>query len=375
MNTQEENARILERAFPVPPENFDFAVRKALEEVQSMQKKHVRRTAILIAVLVLAVTGSALAIGQSIGVFNFFTGMISDDYLSVQPDAYDLVKHDLASYDFEHVTVSIKEAVYDGEMLRVVISTRDRAATAPFKANDEYGYLDNFVFEAADKDNIRWNIMDWMYIDGKDVCPEGETGAICGEENGEVLQYIQTYIDRSTLGDTFTVGFPLVKPGTPDGRREKDENGNFIDPTPKELTFTLSAADLKGVTYLDKPAPKDLGDYTATVTKAIISPIRVYLDIRFDAKEGAPTDIAETLEKRWFNAAVVDKDGNRILRSADSGFGTPYGDTETYGTASLLGKYLTAQTYPDTLYIAPVDDNDQPIMDMAIALSVPALKN
>ena len=367
MNTQHEtNAQRLERAFPVQPKEFDFAVRKALEEIQLMQKKHVRRTAILIVALCLALTGSALAIGQSIGVFNFFSGSMTEEYLAVQPQAYELVRHDVASYDFEHVTVTIKEAVYDGEMLRTVISIRDRAATAPIKANDEYGYMDDYVFEAADKDNIRWQIMDWLYIDGESVCPEGEAGVVCGEENGEVLQYIQTYIDRSTLGDTFTVGFPLVKPDTADGRMPVDENGRKIDPTPKELTFTLSASNLTGVTYLDLPESKDYGDYTATITKAIISPIRVYLNVDFQMKDGAPADIADTIEQRWFSAQVVDKDGKELLVSADTGFGGPYGDRTG---CVLYGKFLTAESYPDTIYLAPVDENGV-IMDMAIELKV-----
>lgn len=362
------NREALESAFPKMPERFDYSVRKALEETRAMQKKRMRRGALLIAVLSLALAGSALAITQSAGIFNFFADMIGEETALVQKDAYSLVRSDIASHDFEHVTVSVREAVYDGEMLRVVLSIRDRAATTPFACTMDDIMNGTFHFPAAEQDGINWSIMDWLYIDGRSVCPEGEAGARAGAENGEILQYIQTYIDRSTLGDTFTVGFPLLKPGTPDGRYEKDASGELIDPTPKDLTFTLSATDLKGVTALPLPKTQDCGAYTATVVKALISPIRVYLNVRFDVKSGAAVT-REEIERAWFGAVVTDAAGHPLLSEADSSIGVPYGDSENYGTTTLFGKYMTAESYPDEIYLAPVNEKGEPDMRLAIRLS------
>ena len=364
MNGDKTNKELLESAFPEKPVQFDFAVRKALEEVQNMQKKHVRRTFALVVFLSLALIGSALAITNAVGVLNFFDRTLPDEYQTVQKDAYSLVKSDIASYDFEHVTVSVKEAIYDGEMLRVVVSIRDRAATAPFEDSDAL-MNGQISFEAAEKDRINWSIMDWLYIDGKSVCPEGETGLRAGTENGEVLQYIQTYVDKSTVGDSFTVSLPLQRP---EGRYEKDENGELIDPTPKELTFTLSSTNLPGVTYLKTGQTRSYDSYSATVEKALISPLRVYVNVRFDAMPGAPDNIQEEIERIWFVPAVTDKDGNILLTEADSSVGVPYGDAEKYGTTTVFAKYLTRESYPDELFLAPLDENGKPMMDMAIQI-------
>ena len=107
-----------------------------------MQKKHVRRTLALIIFLSLALIGSALAITNAAGVLNFFDRMLPDAYQTVQKDAYSLVRSDIASYDFEHVTVSVREAIYDGEMLRVVVSIGLVGALSNFFLyNKEFPYL------------------------------------------------------------------------------------------------------------------------------------------------------------------------------------------------------------------------------------------
>ncbi len=95
----------------------------------------------------------------------------------VQKEAYDLLQKDLAKVEFEHVEVTVKEAVYDGRYLRIAHATRDKSATKPFdKKTEEDVWNGNFEFRAATMDEVSWASMDYAFVNGHNLNPWGAPG-------------------------------------------------------------------------------------------------------------------------------------------------------------------------------------------------------
>lgn len=225
-----------------------------------------------------------MALTNGFGLFDLMGKDKKEAFSTVQPDAYNLLKKDLASYSFEHVDVAIKEAVYDGRYLRAVYSTRDRSATEPFQVDlNNMEQAESFTFDAANEDHINWMMVDWCVINGEHVDPLGECGTYVGEGNGEIVVWEQFDLSGLTLGDTFTVELPI--------RNTKD--------TPKELSFTMSSVNLPGVYKIQLPEETRIGDYTAKVSEFMISPIRIYLDMQLTVDAGVSMERCGKIMHQW----------------------------------------------------------------------------
>lgn len=245
--------------------------------VQIISRKIVLRLALVLSVLALSLTAFALTGGFDL--LNILMIREANRY-PVSEEAQQLVQTDLADFRFEHTLVSVKEAVYDGQLLRVLYSIRDMSATAPFA---EAGtILDDFTFEAADKDGLSWALLDYALIDGQSVNPIGTGGPVAGVGNGEVLTLAQFDLRELDLPDRFTVLLPIAGQNTP-----------------KELSFTLSSDNLPGVYALPLPAPVTFGINTLTITNLTWSPIRVYIDAFIEVVPGVPEEVCHEILWRW----------------------------------------------------------------------------
>ena len=130
----ENNRQRLERAFPPMDAAFDHAVRSTLENIvqeDTMQVKRPLRVLAITLALVICLAGTALAVGSGLNLFNFFED-IGSPSPTVQPEAYTLTAHDVASHSFEHTDVAVREASWDGRVLRILYSVRDRTVDHVF---------------------------------------------------------------------------------------------------------------------------------------------------------------------------------------------------------------------------------------------------
>lgn len=378
----EHNKKAFESAFPDVPQAFDFAMRKTLEEIQMKNAKRATlRTCLLVGLALMVMCGAALALTGNINLFNFFD--FSQPYQTVQPDAYKLTQSDAASYDFDHVTVSIKEAAWDGRVMRVMYSIRDRAATGRF--DDESVQNQTYAFPAADADGIRaYNGCDWMYINGESVCLTGYMSSRAGEQNGEILVALESDLSQRlpvdapnvTLGDSFTVSLPIQLRRNADGSIYVGENG-FENLTPDALTFTVQNTNLAGVRDVRLPQSVRFDDYTFNVTMLKITPIRVYLMADIVVDEGCDYDRTEVIASNWADAVLGDGKGQNLM-SFECGYGQvgvkvdvvdgecvytlPEGDVHI----ELDMTFITAETYPETFVLTGKDGKQITIPNTAL---------
>jgi hypothetical protein len=324
------------------------------KEGEKAMKKKIPAAAVIVLALLLAALATAMALTNGFGLFDLMGKDKKEAFSVVQPEAYTLLKKDLASYSFEHVDVTVKEAVYDGRYLRVVYSTRDRSATEPFQVDFNARQTENFTFDAANADHINWMVMDWCEINGEKVDPLGECGTYAGEGNGEIVAWEQFDLSGLTLGDTFTVELPLCN--------TKD--------TPKELSFTMSSVNLPGVYHVQPPDETRIGDYTAKVSEFIISPIRIYLDLQLTVDAGVPIERCEKILNQWMmDGNLSDKAGkNELTGSGSAGYteNTVWSDQDSADHIVDVTKpvkiivqleFLTSSGYPDTFRLAAGDDS------------------
>lgn len=270
----ENNRQRLERAFPPMDAAFDHAVRSTLENIvqeDTMQVKRPLRVLAITLALVICLAGTALAVGSGLNLFNFFED-IGSPSPTVQPEAYTLTAHDVASHSFEHTDVAVREAAWDGRVLRILYSVRDRTVDRVF--TDEDIWDGNYDLPGARQDGITadWGC-DYVYVNGVSLCMTGYMASRAGSEPGEVLVALESdLVERIasekadiTLGDTFEVWLPII------GMGGKDE-------TPADLHFTVKNTDLAGVRHIALPEKTVLADGAEiAITDFMITPIRVYV--------------------------------------------------------------------------------------------------
>ena len=218
----ENNRQRLERAFPPMDAAFDHAVRSTLENIvqeDTMQVKRPLRVLAITLALVICLAGTALAVGSGLNLFNFFED-IGSPSPTVQPEAYTLTAHDVASHSFEHTDVAVREAAWDGRVLRILYSVRDRTVDRVF--TDEDIWDGNYDLPGARQDGITadWGC-DYLYVNGVKLCLTGYMASRAGSEPGEVLVALESdLVERIasekadiTLGDTFEVWLPIIGMG------------------------------------------------------------------------------------------------------------------------------------------------------------------
>lgn len=313
----ESNRQRLERAFPPMDAAFDHAVRSTLENIvqeDTMQVKRPLRVLAITLALVICLAGTALAVGSGLNLFNFFE-VIGSPNPTVQPEAYTLTAHDVASYSFEHTDVAVREAAWDGRVLRILYSVRDRTVDRVFTDDDIW--TGNYDLPGARQDGITadWGC-DYLYVNGVSLCLTGWMASRAGSEPGEVLVALESdLVERIasekadiTLGDTFEVWLPII------GMGGKDE-------TPEDLHFTVQNTDLAGVRHIALPEKTVLADGTEiAITNFMITPIRIYIQATVTLPAGLTDEEIDSYvwgiskESTQFGQEIVD--GGRGVTNA-----------------------------------------------------------
>lgn len=254
-------------------------------------------------VLLLAASFTALALTNRLNLLSMLT-IHEGNRNPVSDAAGMLVRQVLASHRFPHTEVTIREAVYDGRILRALYSVRDLAATRPF-APEGTPLPGSFSFENADRDGIRWKELDDCIVDGQSAMPVGYSGPVAGAEPGEVLTLVQFDLAGMELSDPFTVLLPITG-----------------DNTPESLVFSLSSVDLPGVRSLPAPSAMALADRTIAVTRITWSPIRVYIDMEIEMAPGVPEPVCHEALWRWtLEAELLDGESKAAYPLADTATG------------------------------------------------------
>ena len=313
----ENNRQRLERAFPPMDAAFDHAVRSTLENIvqeDTMQVKRPLRVLAITLALVICLASTALAVGSGLNLFNFFED-IGSPSPTVQPEAYTLTAHDVASHSFEHTDVAVREAAWDGRVLRILYSVRDRTVDRVFTDDDIW--TGNYDLPGARQDGITadWGC-DYLYVNGVSLCLTGWMASRAGSEPGEVLVALESdLVERIasekadiTLGDTFEVWLPII------GMGGKDE-------TPEDLHFTVQNTDLVGVRHIALPEKTVLADGTEiAITNFMITPIRIYIQATVTLPAGLTDEEIDSYvwgiskESTQFGQEIVD--GGRGVTNA-----------------------------------------------------------
>lgn len=339
-----------------------YRIHSHINQTEEPQVKKKLSLSAAIALALVILTTAVFAATNGFGLFDLMGTQLTPEHTVVQKEAYDLLQKDLAKVEFEHVEVTVKEAVYDGRYLRIAHATRDKAATAPFdKKTAEDIWNGGFTFEAADKDEVRWSSMDSAIVNGHNLNPLGGAGVVTGPGNGETLAWIQYDMSEIDAGDTLEVVLPIR------GRKSIDN---------KELSFTMDVKNLPGVYKIKDVAEKDFGIYSLKVTNFQLSPIRVYLNFDLTFKPGVPMEDVEKIMDTWFSnekGYLGDAAGEVKLKYADmNGWGYDVGKNKNtefkleegkdYGfdviidpakpvVGHVIAEYLTLEQYPDTFVL------------------------
>ncbi|MHC1786464.1 MAG: hypothetical protein AB9880_05345 [Christensenellales bacterium] len=325
--------------------------RRVLDQVRKEEEPVMKRKislSAIIAVALIAVAAAAFALTDGFGLFDLMGQGKREEFAVVQKEAYDLMQKNLASASFDHVDVTVTEAVYDGKYLRIVHSTRERDAQAPF--DDAKVYNGDFRFEAAEKDGVSWNSLDWAIVNGENVNPLGEAGVHAGKQNGETLAWIQYDLSGMDVGDELTVDLPI---------RGKKSIEN------KELSFTMPVKDLPGVRRISPVPDVGFSDYSLHVAEMLISPIRVYARVEMTADAGVTSERCDEIMWKWAMDGVLRDEGDDKPYTSSGGGSSRYlgnaeyaGDfkikivDETKPTRFMVEfEFLTRESYPDTFIL------------------------
>jgi len=281
--------------------------------IKQAEKPHLFRVKprLAIAVALIMVLGlvTAFALTQGFGLLAVWQ-IKEESRAPISSQAQQLVKSELARHQFGHTEVVIREALYDGRMLRVLYSVRDMKADQPF-APPGSELPPDFVFTAADQDGISWQTLDGCLVDGVPVSAVGMTGNIAGELSGQVLTISQFDLSDVPVRNPFSVLLPIAGPDTPDN-----------------LSFELPSSPLSRVVSLPLPEPLILSDRSLRLTKAIWSPIRTYLNLEIMMNPGVPEPICHETLWRWtMDAKLTNADTGEAYPLADAGSGYT-GNTE-----------------------------------------------
>ena len=240
-----------------------------------------RKTLCMLAAAVCLMLAAGAA-AEEIGVRNYYAdGQLMGASPAVLPEAERLILHDAGAYSFAHTDVTMKEVCWDGRVLRIVYSVRDRTADSVYTDDEVWACTDDGDFalqmSGADADGItaQWGC-DFLFVNGESVCLTGSMASRAGKETGEVLVYLESdRIERmaaegtkTTLGDAFEVWLPILY----DYRTRVDE-------TPQALHCTVRNRDLPGLRSpaLPEAANDASGGVMTRLTQCLITPMRTYV--------------------------------------------------------------------------------------------------
>lgn len=300
---------------------------------------------VLAGALLLALAAGAIATAVQRGVFNFIWDFGFDQSGAVvQDSAKELLHTNLASLHLEHVDVEVREAVYDGQDLRVVYAVIEKGRTEPFTEEDAY----KPVIDAGWEDGL--TCCDWIEINGQDAY-FGDTYQAPGENPGEMLYYLHTTPsewDVGEIGDEMTIGIPM--------RRRADGPGMEV---PDELRFTISSAIPEGMLRKAERAEISYEHLTLVLEDATFSPISARLRV---SVPGVKDDMEEPLVQNWsYTAQLFTPQGEQLgFTSVD------YWGYQDENAVNIQYRSSPPKEWPEEMVLAVVDENGVPDLENGI---------
>jgi len=320
---------------------------------ETLQRKAVRRRSgmVIVMLLVLALAAAGLAAALSPKVFSFLWGQDTPNAY-VQKDASGLVKANLGNIEKEHVALTILEAVFDGQELRVVYSVRDKGAQRLYTQEDEA-----LLEEVAEKDSLGI-ICDWVVIDDADVYLS-DCGTKPGTENGELLFYLQALTAEQGVtpkGD-FAVGLPLFRDTT--GERPTSV-------VPPELQFTLNASRVAKLVRNAKPAEATIDGVKYSMIEAAFTPVAG--SIRLDVTGNGAANAKSLVYAFGQDARLYTLDGVQIGEPPLSSFVEPNGQNDP--PTAILMRIVPPDVWPEEMLLALPDKDGKPDPVRQIAIKL-----
>ncbi len=289
------------RAYEPLPDSLAVRVERTLSQLEEERivKKHVLRTVIIVCVLVLLLGGTALAMARQFGVGDFLGWMYGEE---LKPGAQELVDYPQASKRVGDVTVTVREAIWDGFAGHLVIEYRSPEGTAmvPWddrriegKAEDEQALLDTYGVYYAPLDPDLLCVTD----KGSETFWD-ELGFYYRQEADDVLSMILSFscTQMKSTRLSFGAGAHKFTKGQEDERTDEWLEFDVTDHTLKNHTFTFERpGELNG---------KEIDRVTFTFT-----PLQTVVDIDF--ADGARTYTG-------IDVLVLDEAGNAVEPTSTS---------------------------------------------------------
>lgn len=382
----------LEAAIPEASPLFGRAVRDTLaglardelkmeESVPEKPVLHKRPTLafVLAAILLIAAVATAATL-LSRNVFDVTMG-------DTPSNANSLTQYDLVTEVIGNAEITVKEAAYDGMSLYIVYSIRDTTATERFGEMDEelgIRYLRQEDYERIAELNVGW-WWDNLWIDGQMVNMPNMSGGeeLPGEENGEILYYMQYRLDQENLyltGTHVEIAMPIGERQEYESLVTNEETGALEKPEKGLVTFHLDCSSREQVHAEEPNIPMEGPNWSAKVSQVVYSPIQMYVTLDWEVKpEVLAAYIAENGDgyyekgiKYWDYGALdvcgseimsmqlVDESGKPVFETMRGFYGCGgAGETQAWYT------FPYAEKYPDSMYLAP-DMGGGPDMAQAV---------
>lgn len=346
-------------AFPESTEMFDLAVDRALDKIrldaalQRERARHIQVKRVLgwgLALLLLLAGMLGVAEGVRRGVFDFLIGR--EDVL---PQATELTKTDTATLLVGDTMLRVTDSVFDGATLRFVMSVQCQTMDRPITEEEMWDPDSEFGRQLQKDGVIAMNSFDWFTVDGVEYTMTSGSGGenAPGMEDGEALIYFELKL-TSTEGvevpeGDFTVGLPVIR----------YQIHGFVEGVPRmesRMFLPVKPLPMDSIRDVAPEGPQPMGQGTATIIEARLSPIKVYTTLRIDIPPSVPEQEARAYIDAWGEYALVDKDGNEVCPAGGSvwGWGVPYGETDASRHLWIQSEFPPAENYPEEIYLAPV---------------------
>lgn len=276
--------QLLEDAFAQTPdivrERMQAVAQKARTQRKARGKRMMTRV-LLAALIVLSVTGLAAGVMNHYGVFNF--RQLGEGYNFTLPEAQEMVYSDLCDVTTGNIAWQVREAAYDGRVLRIVYSMRDLTATEPFDVkqyaqHDQFGFASQGYYELGAREGVslRCDGNGAINVNGQDVNLMTVEYRL-GELPGEYLVWIDCrmeYYDQELRRyqaiypeGTVTVEMPFLF------------QGDSTEGMAKGLRFEMDVSDYASRFAVTLPSPYTLKDGAViTFSDIHFSPATVVFD-------------------------------------------------------------------------------------------------
>ncbi len=355
---------ILSTQIEETPDVFHQSILHALDEVQDTQPApsvrvsplKPKRPVLLFVLLLLLLCALASA---AVLTSNLFKNTLGIEH--VKDSDFVFVTHQQKEID--GVTLTLKEAAYDGMTLFVHYSIKDHNSTIPLGEYDndaEQYVLTSEAYDSIFTMPVRW-WADSIWVDGveRDMPVASQNQML--SENKEEIEWFDFYSlsdsDILPQGDTIHFDFPV---GSPDKTRSKED---------RFLSFTLDATIQDRIQKITPNICTTTPLWHAKVTEVIFSPVQMYVNLSWGLQEGV---LEKFIEKNgigeydengtllWtydamdampdnfmYHLWLVDEKGRRIGGNEKGYFGMSWCGQDK---AQFTFPYL--EEYPQKLYLA-----------------------